>query len=225
MGGDMVANDQSKMKHRARHAFDAWAGSYDRSILNHFLFRPSYFMFMEEISRWHHRHPGPFRVLDIGCGTGSLAGLLADSSLPAKVTGLDYSPAMCERAQGKAIQNNHMNDIGFVAGDSEHLPFADQSFDVVTCSNSFHHYPHQQAVVHEMHRLLRPGGRLMLIDGFRDNIIGWVVFDVIIAHVEEHVFHAPWSRIREYFVEAGFSDIRHRKFDFWFPKFITVGSV
>jgi len=72
--------------------------------------------------------------------------------------------------------------------------------------------------------LLKPDGRLMLIDGFRDNIIGWVMFDLIIARVEEHVFHAPWSTIRKYFVEAGFSDIRHRKFDFWFPKVITVGT-
>ena len=224
MGFLMMASDKTQMKHRARHAFDAWAGSYDRSILNHFLFRPSYFMFLEEISRWHHRHRRPFRLLDIGCGTGSLAGLLADSVLPVKVTGLDYSPAMCERAHAKAVQNDHLHDIGFVAGDSERLPFADGSFDIITCSNSFHHYPHQQEVVHEMKRLLKPGGRLMLIDGFRDNVVGWVAFDVIIARVEEHVFHAPWSMIRDYFVEAGFSDIRHRKFDFWLPKAITIGT-
>ena len=58
-------------------------------------------------------------------------------------------------------------------GDSERLPFATGTFDVVTCANSFHHYPHQDRAVAEMHRVLQPGGRLMLIDGYRDAPWGW----------------------------------------------------
>jgi hypothetical protein len=64
----------------------------------------------------------------------------------------------------------------------------------------------------------------MLIDGFLDNIVGWVVFDVIIAAVEKHVFHAPWSTIHGYFESAGFRDIRRRKFNYWFPLLLTVGT-
>ena len=55
-----------------------------------------------------------------------------------------------------------------VQGDSERLPFATGSFDFVTCTNSFHHYPRQNRAVVEMHRVLRPGGRLLIIDGYRD---------------------------------------------------------
>ena len=112
----------------------------------------------------------------------------------------------------------------FAAGDSEHLPFADASFDLITCSNSFHHYPHQQAVVSEMRRLLRPGGRLIVIDGFRDNVIGWFVFDVIITRVEKDVYHAPWSVMHEYFVRAGLTNIRRRKVNLWFPLLATIGD-
>jgi ubiquinone/menaquinone biosynthesis C-methylase UbiE len=217
-------HDARSMKARAQAEFEAWADTYDRSLLNRFLFQPSYRMFLEELSAWRGDRPEPFDLLDVGCGTGSFAGMLAASALPARVVGLDYSPAMCGVAAGKAKQADLTDRLAFVAADSEHLPFADGSFDAITCSNSFHHYPHQQRVVEQMHRILRPDGRLMLIDGFRDNVIGWVVFDVIITAVEKEVFHAPWTTIRDHYTSAGFRDIRRRKFNFWFPALITIGT-
>ncbi len=210
------------MKAQAKAEFEAWAGTYDHSLLNHFLFQPSYRMFLEELCAWE-RTRGPFDLLDVGCGTGTFDGMLAGSGLPARITGMDYAPAMCRVGCEKATRAGAADRLSYVAGDSEHLPFADASFDVVTCSNSFHHYPHQQKVIQDVRRVLRPGGRLMLIDGFRDNVIGWVVFDVIITAVEKHVFHAPWSTIDGYYRAAGFREIRRRKFNFWFPALLTIG--
>ena len=212
------------MKERALRQFEGWADSYDRSILHHFLFRPSYLVLMEEIATWHREHQYAFRVLDIGCGTGELAGMLAQSDWPVETVGLDYSPAMCTRARHKTSRVDLGHRAGFTAGDSEFLPFADGSFDLVTCSNSFHHYPSQQAVVKNVHRLLKPGGRFMLIDGFRDNIVGWIAFDVIINRVEGNVYHAPWSVIDRYFRNAGFVNISRRKFNFWLPLCATMGD-
>ena len=211
------------MKEQAKAEFEAWAGTYDHSLLNRFMFRPSYRMFLEQLYSWRGQSDKPFDLLDIGCGTGTFDAMVAATSLPARVVGLDYAPSMCTVASEKAHHAGVADHVRYVAADSEHLPFADGSFDVITCSNSFHHYPHQQAVVHDMHRVLRPGGRLMLIDGFRDNIIGWVVFDVIIGVVEKPVFHAPWSTVNEYFVKAGFRDISRGKFNYWFPLLLTVG--
>ncbi len=211
------------MKVFARSEFEEWAPTYDRSLLNRFLFQPSYRMFLEELFRWRGASGKGFDLLDVGCGTGTFAGMLAGSPLPARIIGLDYSPAMCGVAADKTRSRAAGRRLKYLAGDSEHLPFADRSFDAVTCSNSFHHYPHQAEVIREMHRVLRPGGRLMLIDGFRDNVIGWVAFDVIIGHVEKNVYHAPWSKVHEYFETAGFRDIRRRKFNFWMPALLTVG--
>ena len=212
------------MKTLAKREFEAWAGTYDRSLLNRFLFQPSYRTFLEELYAWRGMRSEPFDLLDIGCGTGTFDAMLAASPLPARVVGLDYAEAMCRTARDKAAHAEVADRLRYVNADSQHLPFADASFDVVTCSNSFHHYPHQDLVVKEMRRALRPGGRLMLIDGFRDNIVGWVAFDVIIGHVEKHVHHAPWHVIHEYFAKAGFRDIRRRKFSFWMPGLLTIGT-
>ncbi|HSW44140.1 MAG TPA: class I SAM-dependent methyltransferase [Phycisphaerae bacterium] len=212
------------MKRQAKDEFEAWAETYDDSMLHRFMFQPSYRMFLEELQAWRGSTSEPFDLLDIGCGTGTLAAMLAASPLSARAVGLDYSPAMCDIAARKAGRIGIDDRVRFVSADSEHLPFADGSFDAVTCGNSFHHYPHQQNVVCEIRRILRPGGRFMLIDGFRDNIIGWVVFDVIITRVEKHVFHAPWPTVYQYFETAGFREIRRRKSNFWFPLLLTVGT-
>jgi len=217
-------HDAGVMKQKAKFAFEKWADRYDKSLLQHYLFQPSYLVFMEEIARWRQAHADPFVTLDIGCGTGELASLLARSDWPVRAVGLDYSPNMCALAAAKVEGAPWTDRAQFTAGDSEHLPFANAAFDLVTCSNSFHHYPHQQAVVDEVYRILKPGGMFILIDGFRDNAVGWFVFDVLIAHVEKNVHHAPWSQIDGYFRQTGFQDIRRRKFNVWMPLCATIGT-
>ncbi len=212
------------MKQAAHSEFSDWAESYDRSLLNHFLFQPSYLAFIEEIVRWRGLDGEPIDLLDIGCGTGTLAAMLVGSPLKVRVAGLDYAETMASVASRKAREAGAADRARFVRADSEHLPFADASFDVVTCSNSFHHYPDQAACVRQMRRVLRPGGRLMLIDGFRDNIVGWVTYDLIIDHVEKGVHHATWRQIHDYFEAAGFRDIRHRKINILFPLLMTIGT-
>jgi len=213
-----------EMKRVARSQFELWAGSYDRSLLNHFLFRPSYLAFLEEIVQWRGLDGEPMDLLDIGCGTGTLAAMLMAAPLKARVVGLDYAHSMAIAASRKAHAAAAHDRARFTCADSEHLPFADASFDAVTCSNSFHHYPDQPRCIREMRRVLRPGGRLMVIDGFRDNIIGWVTYDVIIDRMEKGVQHATWSQMHDYFVRAGFADVRHRKINILFPLLLTIGT-
>lgn len=216
---------QHETKERAQQQFDRWARSYDRSILNHLLFRPSYMLMLEEIAHWRTTNHEPFTVLDIGCGTGSFAELLRGTSWPVKVIGVDLSFEMCVAADRKGGETSSQCSTSFINADSEHLPIPSGSVDIVTCANSFHHYPHQQTVVHEFRRVLRRNGRLILVDGFRDNAVGWVIFDVFVNHFESGVHHAPWTTMREYFAASGLRNVRQRKSGILPPILVTVGDL
>src|SRR4029078_12134027 len=99
-------------------------------------------------------------------------------------------------ARGARRWRQNAGAITPIQGDSERLPFAGGSFDVVTCAHSFHHYSHQGRAVAEMRRVLRPGGRLMLVDGHRDWPWGWFIYDVCVAGVEGDVHHASAEQFR-----------------------------
>jgi len=224
--GTHPAAPSRRVKQHARAHFERWALSYDRSWLNELVFFPAVRACQMEIARWQTpRGNVPFHVLDVGCGTGSLLALLARHARAERLVGLDYADAMIRRAAEKFANSEYAGKLHAVRGDSERLPFGEHSFDVVTCCNSFHHYPHQAEAIRSFRRVLRPGGLLLLIDGFRDNVIGWVVFDVGVALVEKHVHHASWSELREMIGAAGFVETQQRKMNVLAPLLVNVAHV
>ncbi|WP_203935349.1 class I SAM-dependent methyltransferase, partial [Virgisporangium ochraceum] len=99
------------------------------------------------------------RVLEVAIGTGR--------SLPhyppdVQATGVDLSPAMLDIARQHAADLNRPVDLH--EGDAEHLPFDDASFDTVVCALSLCSIPRPAAAIGQMHRVLKPGGRLLLLD-------------------------------------------------------------
>jgi ubiquinone/menaquinone biosynthesis C-methylase UbiE len=220
MSSSVRANDAKAQAHQQ---FEKWALSYDRSWLNELIFFPCIRACQEEILRWQaQRGPRSYSLLDVGCGTGTLLAVLSGDRLATKLVGLDYAPAMVERAQAKLDSAQSTAERAAVQGDAEQLPFEPESFDVVTCCNSFHHYPHQADAIKGFLRVLKPGGMLLLLDGFRDNVIGWVVFDVFVTGIEKHVYHVPWSEARAMLADAGFRDIRQRKMNVFAPVLVNV---
>jgi len=215
--------DRHEWKETAHHHFQRWAHHYDRTIINYLLFRPCYRRVLIQLRHWQRRGFDHLRILDIGCGTGSL---LIQSFLHGpkirSAVGLDMSPNMIEYAQQK-VPVLHLDDrLRFMIGDAEHLPFEDNSFDVITCCNSFHHYPHQIQALREMFRVLDRDGRLILIDGHRDDPIGFVIFDVCVARVENHVHHCSGQRFRDLITDAGFSRIHQHVFGITPPAIMNV---
>lgn len=104
---------------------------------------------------------GPLKVLDIGTGKGFLALLLAD--MGHEVTAIDISQSMLEKAQGEAIKRNL--DIKFKKGDAENLAFDNSSFDVVLSKYLLWTLPDPENTLKEWNRVLRPGGKIIAIDG------------------------------------------------------------
>lgn len=224
-------------KNNAKIEFESWAGSYDRSVLNKILFNRCYLKVVEILLREYPDLIGridpdcdrreavlqkdALRLLDIGCGTGSLLLMVSKTGLPVWAVGLDMAEQMCRVSYDKAKMLGYGN-LCFVRGDSEHLPFEDASFDLISCLNSFHHYPRQGRVLREMNRVLKPGGRLILMDGYVDNIIGWFVFDVCVSLVEKSVHHCSIRRMSRRLRAAGFADFTFEKMGFWAPVLVVV---
>ncbi|HEY0025770.1 MAG TPA: class I SAM-dependent methyltransferase [Longimicrobium sp.] len=103
------------------------------------------------------------RVLDVGCGTGNLAGALAEwgAAVDAYV-GVDLSPAMLDIAAPKLGAGGWPGAAA--AGSALALPVATASFDTAVCASNLHYWPGTGAGLSEIRRVLRPGGRLLLVD-------------------------------------------------------------
>jgi demethylmenaquinone methyltransferase / 2-methoxy-6-polyprenyl-1,4-benzoquinol methylase len=100
-------------------------------------------------------HPGD-RVLDAACGTGDLA--VAAERAGGTVTGLDFSERMLERARSKS------SSIEWVQGDVMELPFEDGSFDAATIGFGIRNVSDLEGGLRELARVLRPGGRLAVLE-------------------------------------------------------------
>jgi ubiquinone/menaquinone biosynthesis C-methylase UbiE len=206
-------------RHQATNEFTRWSETYDRSILQLLLFGPSHRALIRRIKAVSGDRP--VRILDVGCGTGVFAARLRAALPNARVWGVDLVSEMLTR--GKARWRQHASKVLPVQGDSERLPFASGSFDVVTCANSFHHYPRQDRAVAEMHRVLRNGGRLMLIDGYRDAPWGYFIYEVCVAAREGAIHHAKKQELREMFTQAGLRAVAQTVFRGPAPFLLTEG--
>ena len=117
--------------------------------------------------RWKRRlarlaqvQPGD-RALDLCCGTGDIAFALAQCG--AEVTGLDFSKEMLAVA-GERSPKSKVQSPKFVQGDAQKLPFADQSFDVVTVGYGLRNLASWETGLAEMVRVAKPGARLLVLD-------------------------------------------------------------
>jgi ubiquinone/menaquinone biosynthesis C-methylase UbiE len=104
--------------------------------------------------------PEGSHVLDVGTGTGLVA--LAAARLvgtSGQVVGLDFAPEMLAQAQVKLDQTD-LENVAFVQGDAEHLPFPDASFDFVLCASTLFFVPDMNQAAHEFYRVLKPDGQV-----------------------------------------------------------------
>jgi ubiquinone/menaquinone biosynthesis C-methylase UbiE len=145
-------NEERAATAKARRVWDTFAPQYDRTM--RFFDRVQFAGGRQWVCS---RASG--EVLEVGVGTGL--------NLPfyppgVRLTGVDLSPAMLAQARDRAARLGVEADLR--EADAEALPFGDGSFDTVVCTLSLCAVPDERAAIAEMSRVLRPGGRLLLLD-------------------------------------------------------------
>jgi ubiquinone/menaquinone biosynthesis C-methylase UbiE len=155
-----------------------WAARYDLLITLLTLGRER--RFREQLLELARLEPGE-SVLDIGCGTGTLAiaakRVVGDSGV---VHGIDASPEMIARARRKAKRSRM--DVAFEMAQAQSLPFPEGRFDLVLSTVMLHHLPRagRAQAVRDARRVLKPGGRLLAVDFVRRSGRG------LLAHFHRH---------------------------------------
>ena len=168
---------------KVRSMFSAIAGSYDLNNRVHSLWLDQ--SWRRRAVRTAAVRPGD-AVLDVACGTGDLSQAFA-ATAASKVVGLDFTPAMLDHARRKQrdLARAQADKLSYVDGDAQALPFADGSFDVVSIAFGIRNVQSPERALAEFHRVLRPGGRLVVLEFDRpafapvrwlnDLYCGWVM--------------------------------------------------
>ncbi|AGF58094.1 ubiquinone/menaquinone biosynthesis C-methylase UbiE [Clostridium saccharoperbutylacetonicum] len=147
-----MASSKNIFKENSKNNFNKHAEIYDESDDGKFV-AP---MYGEIISRIISEKPK--RVLDLGCGTGNVLKRLKENK-EIVLSGLDLSENMIEIAKKNVGDRAELK-----VGDAEYIPWNDDTFDVIVCNASFHHYPNPEKVLLEMKRVLKKNGTLIIGD-------------------------------------------------------------
>jgi ubiquinone/menaquinone biosynthesis C-methylase UbiE len=139
--------------------------------------------------------------LDIGCGTGWAVGLAARSiNEKGEFYGIDISSKMIAKARENFSDKKHFH---FIEANSEAIPLDDNFFDVIICTNSFHHYLHPRKAMKEIFRLLKPGGKIYILDPTADTLFIKIIDKVIKVLEPAHVKIYSTKEFKELMTNAG----------------------
>jgi len=105
------------------------------------------------------------RVLDLAGGTGDLTRLIAAQLGPqGRVVLSDINNAMIQTGRARLLDQGIAGNVGYVQADAEHLPFPDNSFNCITMGFGLRNVTHKQTALDSMYRVLKPGGRLLILE-------------------------------------------------------------
>jgi len=185
----------------SRRLFDRWAPSFESGRMS------AWFQHYQRRVLDRALEIGPGDVLDVGCGTGWLVREAASRFPDRRVAGVDLSPGMIAEARERATRADLVR-AEFLQADAGRLPFASESFDLVICTASFHHYPDPVRVLRGWREVLRPGGRFLLLESCTSYPPIWV-YDKALRLLEKgHVRYYRTVDLIRFAEEAGFRNVR-----------------
>ena len=151
------------------------------------------------------------RVLDVGCGTGILLQQMYELDTDLKLFGVDLAHKMLGVARTKLP-----GSVVLQQGTASSLPYSSDAFDYVTCATSFHHYPDPLHALWEMHRVLKPEGRIAVLDPFTDGVVRRLIcgaLNVAFGETDVHLFTS--QQMSELFQRAGFTNVSQSSYSYY----------
>lgn len=195
-----MVNQNSKAA-STQQQFSRWANIYDS-----FLFRVYFTPLYKKL--WHifsekqkvYFHDGA-KFFDVACGTAEMVFQLAGSFPRVEFTGTDFAHGMILKAREKT---KSLKNINIIEADATNLPFPSQTFDVILCSEAFHHFYEPQKVLSEIYRVAKPNALFVLMDPALDSMLQKIVFGFFSKFIEK--YHKIYSQrdMKPLLEESGF---------------------
>jgi ubiquinone/menaquinone biosynthesis C-methylase UbiE len=151
------------------------------------------------------------RVLDIACGTGEFERIVLLAHPTQEIVGVDFSESMVAIAQKKACT---FPQVSFQVATASALPFADHQFDMVICANAFHYFDDPIVALMEMQRVLKPTGKVVILDWCRDFFLCRVCDVVLKLFDPAHQRCYTEGEFHDLLTSAGFEVVRSRRIRF-----------
>jgi len=148
-------------KEQVEKMFDTISGNYDG--LNRVISFGTDIKWRKKVLEKVIQHK-PKSILDIATGTGDLAIKFSEKSDASKIIGLDISEGMLAVARKKILNTNLENKVEFIKGDSEALPFNDNTFDAITVSFGIRNFETLEKGLSEIYRVLKPKGLFIILE-------------------------------------------------------------
>ena len=155
-------SDSTSKSEQVEQMFDNIAPTYD--ALNHILSLGIDRLWRKKAMNYLKKQGGARRILDVATGTGDFAILACKKIHPERIVGIDISEKMLEIGKQKVQKSGMSEVIKFQKEDCASLSFEDNSFDCVISSFALRNFADLDQSLLEMHRVLNPGGRIIVID-------------------------------------------------------------
>jgi ubiquinone/menaquinone biosynthesis C-methylase UbiE len=184
--------------------------------------RYSYFRFLQKELISLAKIKPPINFLDLGCGTGWAVCYVAKmTNGRGNFVGIDIAKWMIEQSRSNA---NGLPNVNFYEASSDHLPLESNYFDTVICTNSFHHYSRPEAALSEVNRVLKPSGRIYILDVTADDLFIRWIDNKVGAKEKEHVKFYGSSEYDAMFNNVGLKHIASQRIKALYPLKVHIGE-